>query len=250
MILRCSEKHKDMCLEYLYRDKVRNLFIIGDIINYGFEADFQTVFIDVDNEIHTVYLVYRANLIVASYDNIIDNAFIEKVLNEYGIKSVCGTVDLVNKIKLDGFKNEDCFLAKMEKVKNEIDTSAVKELSVNDIDSFLDVRSLVFNIKEKEAIESDLINKAGRSFYIKDDNRIVSIASSTAECEGLAMIIGVATIEKYRNQGYATKVVNKLCSELLEEGKTPCLFYNSASAGSIYKALGFEDVGTWALRRK
>lgn len=38
-----------------------------------------------------------------------------------------------------------------------------------------------------------------------------------------------------------------LCKELLNEGKELCLFYDNLDAGSIYKRIGFEDIGFWMM---
>ena len=45
MMIRCSEKHRQECLAYLRQNPSLNLFLIGDIENYGFNQGFQTVFI-------------------------------------------------------------------------------------------------------------------------------------------------------------------------------------------------------------
>ena len=43
--------------------------------------------------------------------------------------------------------------------------------------------------------------------------------------------------------------MEKLCADLLSEGKTVCLFYHNPKAGAIYKRLGFADIGMWMLIR-
>lgn len=63
------------------------------------------------------------------------------------------------------------------------------------------------------------------------------------------MIVGVATHPAHRRKGLATQLLIRLCEDLLSEGKTPCLFYDNPEAGSIYRRLGFTDVGTWVMYR-
>ena len=36
--------------DYLYQNPVLNLFIIGDLYNYGFDSDIQDLYIDEDNQ--------------------------------------------------------------------------------------------------------------------------------------------------------------------------------------------------------
>ncbi|MGP4075489.1 GNAT family N-acetyltransferase [Halobacillus sp. K22] len=62
-----------------------------------------------------------------------------------------------------------------------------------------------------------------------------------------AMVVGVCTHPEHKNQGYASVCMTKLCQELLAEGKMLCLFYDNPEAGSIYKRLGFEDIGKWMM---
>ena len=59
MMIRCSEKHRQECLAYLRQNPSLNLFLIGDIENYGFNQGFQTVFIDKDEFVHGIYLVFH-----------------------------------------------------------------------------------------------------------------------------------------------------------------------------------------------
>ena len=86
-----------------------------------------------------------------------------------------------------------------------------------------------------------------RSFFIREDDKMVSTASTSAENTLSAMVVGVATLENYKKKGYATQCMIKLCNLLLNEGKELCLFYDNSEAGMIYKRLGFEDIGFWMM---
>jgi predicted GNAT family acetyltransferase len=61
------------------------------------------------------------------------------------------------------------------------------------------------------------------------------------------MIGGVFTPEPLRGRGYASAAMTTLCASLLSDGCQPCLFYDDPAAGTIYRRLGFEDIGTWRL---
>ena len=76
------------------------------------------------------------------------------------------------------------------------------------------------------------------------------MAKSTGENRSSAMIVGVGTHPNYRNLGLATKCVVKICCELLEENKIPCLFYDNEKAGYIYDKLGFKQLGSWSIHYK
>jgi predicted GNAT family acetyltransferase len=61
------------------------------------------------------------------------------------------------------------------------------------------------------------------------------------------MIVGVCSHPEKRNQGLASLCMEALCHDILAEGKTLCLFYDNPKAGSIYKRLGFKDIGLWSM---
>ena len=62
------------------------------------------------------------------------------------------------------------------------------------------------------------------------------------------MVVGVATREGYRQNGYATQVVNALCKESFDSGLSfLCLFYDNPKAGEIYRKIGFKEIGRWGM---
>ena len=92
--------------------------------------------------------------------------------------------------------------------------------------------------------------KTGRGYYIEVNKQAVAMAKNTAENKTHAIIVGVGTHPQFRNKGYATKCISKICRELLNENKTPCLFYDNEEAGKIYKKLGFIKIGNWSICSK
>jgi len=91
------------------------------------------------------------------------------------------------------------------------------------------------------------LEEGGRYVVTQDGANIVSAVCTSVETSNAAMVGGVFTPEQGRNRGYATAAMIHLCSELIIEGKQPCLFYANPAAGSIYRRLGFEDIGPWHL---
>ena len=99
-----------------------------------------------------------------------------------------------------------------------------------------------------EVLKKTFETNTGRTFYVREGNRIISSASTTAENSSSAMIIGVCTLKGYRNRGYATACITALCNELLEKGKSLCLFYDNPDAGRIYQRMGFREIGMWCMK--
>jgi predicted GNAT family acetyltransferase len=87
----------------------------------------------------------------------------------------------------------------------------------------------------------------GRIVVVQDGDQLVSSVLTSIETHKAAMLGGVFTPEPLRRRGYASAALTHLCAELIAEDKQPCLFYDNPAAGSIYRRLGFEDIGPWNL---
>ncbi|HHY65499.1 MAG TPA: GNAT family N-acetyltransferase, partial [Clostridiaceae bacterium] len=55
------------------------------------------------------------------------------------------------------------------------------------------------------------------------------------------------TRPEYRNHGYASLVVSRICQDIYESGKTPNLFYANEKAGHVYERLGFVHAGDYGM---
>lgn len=249
----CHSEDQNRLMSYLNKNAAMNLFFIGDIENFGFDNDFQKVYMDEDEEgIHAVYLVYRGNLCMMSYEQKVDQAFADSLVEKYKIKCINAEESLMQKYSFPLYtERDDCFFAKMEKENMMCDTSLVQRLEADDAKEIAELDDKIFHSKPTvEEIQTNFAAHAARSYGIKADGKLVSIASSTAECSALAMIVGVCTDAEYRDRHYASACITKLANDLIHEGKTLCLFYNKPNAARIYKALGFVDIGRWSMRKK
>lgn len=65
--------------------------------------------------------------------------------------------------------------------------------------------------------------------------------------EDRAMVVGVATAKSYRKQGRVSRCLTTLCSDVMAEGKSLCLFYDNPEAGKIYHRLGFKTIDNWVM---
>lgn len=249
MIVQCLEKDRNKVMDYLNVDRVINLFFVGDIENFGFDNDFQKVFMDIENDyIKAIYLIFYDNLLITSQTGDFNQVFIDECIEKYHILNFSGDEKLVEKINLDGFKNDDCYFCKMTKPNKLPINLDFKIATIDTVEKVENMHNKIFGLS-KSGLKESIMTSTGRSYYFEKEGEIVSVASSTAETVGLAMIVGVCTLDNHRNNGYASQLVSKLCNDLLDEEKVPCLFYNNPDAGNIYHRLGFEDIGRWALRR-
>jgi len=101
--------------------------------------------------------------------------------------------------------------------------------------------------RDQDAIRFCLAHN--RIFVTEVGGQIVSAALTNAETTTMAMVGGVFTPAPWRNRGHASAAMTALCTSLLEDGIQPCLFYDNPAAGTIYRRLGFKDIGAWRMAR-
>ncbi len=252
----CTNKDKKDLLDFLYKKKTENTFFIGGIENLDLESDITDVWkFETEGKISSVLLrYYKFYLLSVENDNDLER-IAEIVCSDEECRELSGLEETIDKITafMEFKKIKKTFLASVNKnTFNEIETNLKPIKAVTeDIDYLFDFQKSIeeFNISEKnrDIFGKDIINGTGRMYFIKEDKKIVSSATVTAENSVNGMIIGVATDKKYRNKGYAMACVMKICKEMIESGKSVSLFYHNPNAGKLYKKLGFVDVGKWSI---
>ncbi|MDD3429463.1 MAG: GNAT family N-acetyltransferase [Oscillospiraceae bacterium] len=105
---------------------------------------------------------------------------------------------------------------------------------------------------EAEMEEEERLNlcNGGRGYGAFYEGKLISYAQTSAENSLGAMITGVATLPAWRRRGFAGAVVSSLCQMCFNDGmQFLCLFYDNPAAGSIYRQLGFEELGVYTMLR-
>ncbi|AIQ24396.1 GNAT family N-acetyltransferase [Paenibacillus sp. FSL H7-0737] len=262
MIRRLTEDDRELLMALLQKEPALNLFIIGDVENFGFEQDFMALWGEIDpsdGRIKSVLLrFYRSYLPYA--DGPFDvEGFATIMRQDNDIHMISGVTEVVK--AFDGvinFKQEkQLYFAELKEMNTKIKqySSSVDNINKATIQDVEAICSLTDTIEEFESsrdgsrtsLRKTLATGTGRTYYMKREDQVITTASTSAENSMSAMIVGVATHQAFREQGLATSVVAQLCTDLLSEGKSLCLFYDNPHAGLIYKRLGFQDIGSWSI---
>ncbi|WLD94833.1 GNAT family N-acetyltransferase [Alkalihalobacillus sp. AL-G] len=259
MIRRLTERDNDQVMDFLGEERALNLFIVGDIENFGYETDFQTLWGEWNEEAEliAVLLRYRGNFIPYARGNFNVEKFAEIINGQEHFEMLSGKQDIVE--KFDGLLpvGEQRLMHFAEIVSAEQldkigDRGRIHVATEQNIDLVFPLMENVFDFSNnsKEGLLQTLKTKSGRTFFIKEEELAIACASTTAENSMSAMVVGVCTDEHHRNKGLASVCLSALCEEVLTEGKSLCLFYDNPAAGSIYKRLGFKDIGKWSMWHK
>lgn len=261
MITKVNESLEKSFWEYISHEESINLFIIGDVENYGLETEFQEIWFQIENEkIVSVILRYYSSLVIYSYENDFDVDEMISFINTLDLNQISGKKSVIDKLikKYDDFQEckETNFLTlkSLKKIDfSNIESKTIEKATVQDLYELNQFLSSIDDMHSSDYIQSktmQLKDKSSRIYFIKEKDKIISTISTGIESSFLAMICNVGTDKDYRNLGLSTYITYTLTKELLNEGKVPCLFYQNEIAGKIYKKIGYEEHDKWSILLK
>lgn len=252
MIRLLKNSDEDKIFEFLQHDTITNYFILQGLQREKYKKVYEKKWGEFNNEgkLLSVLLKRRTGNIQFYSETDYDISSISKILKEEKFKKIIGERNILRRlIEKYEFSNiqEGSFISELnsgEYLSNVKINEDFKKVDITDMDRIIEFYKEVFQgFTPRELMAEKYLNDTGRGYYIEKDGKIVSIAQSSYEQDNSAIIVGVATIPEYRNEGLATQCLVKLCQELVEEGKVLYLQYDNPSAGRIYKELGFHDTG-------
>lgn len=260
-IKKCNENHRQALLDYLSEDPSFNLFMIGDIENFGFDTDFQELWMEINenNSINSVLLRYEGNFIVSAHGRFDAKSYLEIIENHPKTLMVSGEKEIVEELTKcltePWTRTREFYFAELTQDNfnpSEITDTPINKASVQDVYRLHTLHRTIEEFKDSQATpeskKRSMENGSSRTFFVEDEaGKVISMASTTAENTFAAMVVGVCTLEEARGEGYATKLMTKLSQDVLSEGKTLCLFYDNPSAGAIYKRIGYQDIGKYLM---
>ncbi|KKK38498.1 acetyltransferase [Mesobacillus campisalis] len=260
MIRKLLQADHQAVTEFLSEEPSINLFIIGDIEAFGYDTEFQELWgeFSVDARLKAVLLRYH-------------NSFIPYAKEDFDVEGFAGIIKLLSKEPV--LSGKSAIVEQFEKVEGiqlgkkqqthfaecrngkflGTSSQSIQKAGIGDVDRIINLRQTIeeFTVNENARLmlRQALETGTGRTYFLEYDGALAACASTAAENSVSAMIVGVCTHKEHRQKGLATAVMQRLFKDVLEEGKTLCLFYDNPAAGRIYKRLGFQDIGKWTMYR-
>ncbi len=262
-----QESDKQRIFDYIKKEPEVNLFIYGDIENHGVANDPVRVYAFPDaKQWDCVLLKYFDFYIVYSQKETFDADAVAAFLQDKTIDAVSGKASLVSRLQpyFPELTVRDTYLSRCRrsprsaalpkdggiqlKRLGERDAADVCAL-LSQIEEFADAYPPCALEKNMRQLKENLTH-GGLLYGVYDTEKLVATAATSAANSRSAMVVGVATLPGYRNRGYASAAVARLCRDSFAEGKKfLCLFYDNPKAGRIYRRLGFEEIGRYAMMR-
>ena len=266
-----QEKDREMILQYVRKEPEMNLFLIGDLENFGVESETVNFYLHEERErwdflilrFHKFYIVY------SQYEDYNAEEAIRFLKKQQEPDCISGKTVLLERIApaFPQWEIDSTYMSRCDAVGGDAENSLcetdgpmIRLLEKEDVPEAIDLLSSIGEFAKtykkddldeqirRMAEEMERGSKAAVGLFL--DGRMVSVASTSAENSESAMVVGVATIPEYRGKGYASAVVQALCRDCFKRGKKYlCLFYDNPVAGRIYNRIGFKELGEYGMLR-
>jgi uncharacterized protein len=259
VIRKLTDHDHEQVLAFLSEEPSINLFIIGDLESFGYSSEFQEIWAEFDeqNTIKVVLLRFHQSFIPYAKGEFDPSGFVS-IMKKYSQPILLsGKSDIVEKFEsfddLQLGKKQVTYFAERTDVFLSPNDVVYKEATIEDVEHIIELRESIdeFHIRSdaRELLIQSMESNSSRTYFTTENGVITSCVSTAAENSMSAMIVGVCTRKEYRRKGLATSIMQNFFKDVLNEGKTLCLFYDNPEAGRIYKRLGFKDIGMWTMHR-
>ncbi len=253
-IEKCDASREQSLLEYLKQEAVRNTFLIGDIINYGFESEIQEVWADIDGDsLMAVYIWFCNNLLIYSHKDILDRESLNHILKMRHPDQVMAKRSHLQQIQmmLNGYTIKSKSLLVYQQLENQgeiFDNRSAytyrigTQLDVESIYAFLQSGELAPLYRSKEMIAKRIETGEGIHLLMEEDGELVAQINSAAATPYSAMIGGLFTKAEYRSAGRARYLVENLCKILVKKGLEPCLISTLDETENLFLTARFREI--------
>ncbi|WP_187355440.1 GNAT family N-acetyltransferase [Paenibacillus tengchongensis] len=263
MIRKLAEADREAVLSFLGAEAALNLFLIGDVENYGFSQEFMEVWGETEGEdgpLKAVLLRYYSSYLPYARGPFNVEGFAALIGANTKAEMISGSAQVAEAFRGQfNFRlQKQMHFSELAAMTEEVGQACrntqitVKKAGIDDVEAICALTDIIEEFAGsgggmRTGLRQSLQSGTGRTYYAERDGKVIACASTSAENSLSAMIVGVATHPDYRKQGLARSLVAQLCSDLLAEGKSLCLFYDNPKAAELYEHLGFRRIGSWRM---
>ena len=260
MIRKLNETDREAVLAFLYQEPEINLYIIGDIKNFGFDQEDQSIYAEFRDGAYYAVMSRNHSQITYYASHVGFNTEWLDIFNQFDYLFISGKqqiIEEVNRYLPDMRPDRLEFMRSTSFVKEDIDDSMIEILNTEQ--DAIDVYNLLNQIDELDSVRMkskdefvqyllDHRDDNGTTVFIRENGVVIATASAVGETKRTAMIVGVATHEDHRQRGLGMTVLYYLVDLYVnQKKKTLCLYYDDPRAGALYEKLGFEKIDDWIM---
>lgn len=261
-----QEEDREEILRYVKKEPEMNLFLIGDLENFGVENETVNFYLHEERD-RWDFLILRFHQFFILYSQYEDYNAEEAIafLREQTPDCISGKTVLLERIApaFPQWTLESTYMSRCneaESSQEQPENLVIRRLEKADVPDAIDLLSNIeefsktYKKSEREEqirrMEEEMAQGSKAAVGVFLNGRMISTASTSAENSESAMVVGVATAKGFRGKGYASAVVSALCKDCFARGKKYlCLFYSNPVAGRIYNRIGFQELGEYGMLR-
>jgi uncharacterized protein len=261
MIRKLTKNDEENVLNFLYEEPEINLYIIGDIKNFGFDQEDQSIYAEFkDGDYYAVMSRNLSHIVYYAKEPDFNDQWLS-IFEQFDYLFISGKAPIM---KAMAPYLPHLMMDKLEFMKS---TTFVKDTSISYEDIKIletekdakGVYTLLNGIEELESVRKkteeefvqfllDNSNDNGTTVFIEEDDIVIASASAIGETRKTAMIVGVGTHPDYRERGLGKTVLYYLVDLYVnKKHKTLCLYYDDPRAGALYEKLGFVKIDDWIM---
>lgn len=239
-----NESNYDSLVQLIKNDIDKCLYIYMNLKNYKKEKSQISVYVDDINNVNIVIVEYHNSYQVYEISKIPDNETKEiiELIKKNNPKMISGTQEFINRIYehvkgIYSIEQGGIFLE--DKYREIDDKGVINRATLNDAKDIAELIALDsglgshYEISDLEKqIRSRILAQTGRSYIIRDKEKIVAHTATYAECDSTAVVSGTIIHPEYRDRNYYLLLSNYIVKELSKEGKR---IYTFAVDEKMYK---------------
>jgi len=267
--IKLNYKHIKLYNEYIDRYFYENLYLALDFSknfsNDKYEKKSGDFYGYIENgELLGVFVFSNNNILHLSFvdDGVLKKVDLLRSIKFYKPVIIKGKKDNLEKIaklfekSISKMKINDYYIMKYNNnniMKENYSTDIINNDCINNSFEFLvDVeKAFDRNPKPLNDIRTKILkkNKLNEYFAYTNENRIIAQGMLENKGKNDIVIGGIYTDEKYRKQGYASKIVKKLVKEVINVDKFPILLVkkNNENAIDLYRKIGFATISDFRI---
>ncbi len=261
-IRRLSEADASAVADLCGRYPLRMLTLRMHLEAYGYRSDSLLVwgaFAPGGEQLDGIVFRLNNTFILADADGRCATAFAALIDSEAHVAGIRGTVETVTNVQASlqrhiptNWEISTCLRLLKPPVIAPETLGQARRANTDDLDSLAEHYASAANMyRSRSNVASRL--QTNRVFLVAEppnlagSGPVLSSALLNVEGEDAGLIGGVFTQPQARGRGYAAACTAALAIDLQQDGKTPVLFFENPVAGRVYRQLGFEECGKWAL---
>ena len=207
-----------------------------------------------DDNHELIALKNHPNLLIIGDDSLVDELVYHIVTLGLKFEYLLVNENIANKFIKAYNKYFDCSFNVLNSMSimscdcsNQVNYKNITQATLNDVEEIYELAKKFkidanVQIDINEQYKQKIINAIDSYYYIKENNKIVSIASIDRNTDYLMFISFVFTLKEFRNKGYAYKIVSYLTNKIIENNKIAALYVDNTNPVSnhLYSKIGYK----------